>query len=211
MKKGKTLITVVGNIASGKSTMAKFLAKELKAKLVLADEFYKTNPFFRDTLQDRKRWSLASDLWFLVMRLEMMEKLVEKQDHPLIVQDSGVIMSLVYAHSRLATKHMDKKEYELYQLLYRKLAKKINFREIIVYLDSPVNLLLERIKKRGRQFEIKFHKKSYLEQIKKSLEYVIETERKNVAVIRIDGNKYSKLLPWKKSLSLLITRLSLPN
>lgn len=46
-------ITVIGNVASGKSTLTPFLAKALRAKLVKADELYKTNPFFKDAVVDR--------------------------------------------------------------------------------------------------------------------------------------------------------------
>ncbi len=76
-----SFITIIGNIASGKSTIAHFLAKQLDADLVMADELYKTNPFFQNAVVDRSRWSLASDLWFLMKRVEMAKELEKKTEY----------------------------------------------------------------------------------------------------------------------------------
>src|SRR3990167_10732867 len=114
----KPFITVIGSIASGKSTVAKFIADNLGAEFIAADELYKTNPFCKETLKDRKRWSLASDLWFLVKRAELAEEFEDILKKEIIVQDSGLLMSWAYANSRLRSHYMNENEISLYNILF---------------------------------------------------------------------------------------------
>ena len=182
------LITVIGNVGSGKSTVCELLAKKLHAKLIPADEFYKTNPFFPLALQDRKRWSLASDLWFLKERVKLLSKLNSGLNDKNIIIDSGIVMSYVYAHSRIKSGYFTDEEWSLYQEIYTFLTKNISNQGIIIYLKAPVNFLLKRIKERGREFEIKNHSKDYLTSLQSSLDFVVKNS--NVKVITI--NIYEK-------------------
>lgn len=167
------LITVIGNVGSGKSTVSKFLAKSFNAHLVSADELYKTNPFFQDTIVDRSRWSLASDLWFLLKRIELTEQLQTKLHTRSVIQDSGLLMSWVYANSRLNQGYMNRKEQEIYTMVSDKLTTKIPQESLIIYLDLPIQTLLKRIRKRGRNFEIKFHTQLYLSALETSLKRLV--------------------------------------
>lgn len=162
-------ITVIGNIASGKSTITRLLAQTLNADLIQADEFYKTNPFFQDAVVDRSRWSLASDIWFLMKRVEMakqIETLLLSKD---VVQDSGLLMSWVYANSRLEAGYMNHNETTLYNLLYENLTKNVPRESLVVFLNLPVPVLQQRIKQRQREFELKYHSPTYLDGLQKSL------------------------------------------
>ncbi|MBI2405032.1 deoxynucleoside kinase [Candidatus Gottesmanbacteria bacterium] len=166
-------ITVIGNVGAGKSTLARFLAQKLPAHLVAADELYKTNPFFQDAVVDRARWSLASDIWFLTRRVEMAQELEKILTKQAVVQDSGLLMSWVYANSRLAAKHMNEQEMELYNELFEKCTKTTVRENLVINLKLPVPLLLERINDRGREFEMKYFTPQYLEGIQRSLDTLI--------------------------------------
>jgi len=171
-------ITVIGNVGAGKSTFARFLAQKLPAHLVAADELYKTNPFFEDAVVDRSRWSLASDIWFLTRRVEMaldLENILTKQT---VVQDSGLLMSWVYANSRLVAKHMNERETELYNELFDEFTKKTVRENLIIYLNLPIPLLRKRIEKRGRAFEVKYHSEAYLQGLQQSLDKLVERLKK---------------------------------
>lgn len=162
-------ITVIGNIASGKSTLTRLLAQSLNAELIQADEFYKTNPFFGDAVVDRSRWSLASDIWFLMKRVEMakqIESLLESTD---VVQDSGLLMSWVYANSRIDAGYMNTNETDLYNMLFSTLTQGTPKENIVIFLNIPVPILKQRILQRNRDFEIKHHSPTYLNGLEKSL------------------------------------------
>ena len=147
------VITVIGNIGSGKTTLTKRLAKTLKAKEIQADSLYLKNPFFPLAIKDRKRWSLASDLWFLNERVKIMENnLLSKQK---LVIDSGLPMSWVYAHSRTKSGFYTEEEAKIYDSLNRILTSTLKPENIIVKLEADIDFLFQRIQTRGRNFELK--------------------------------------------------------
>lgn len=180
-------IVIIGNVGTGKSTWCEALAREMGAELVPADKFFELNPFFPLAVEDRERWSLTSDLWFLKERVKMAREsvgLVEKAD---MVVDSGVYMSLVYAHSRLRSGFFSQDEWELYLSYYRELTRGLKLADTVVYLKAPVKVLRERIVKRGREFEIKGHSVEYLESLEKSLEVMVgQIREEKVRVVEVD-------------------------
>lgn len=193
----KPFITVVGNVASGKSTIAKFIADNLPARFVPADELFKTNPFFKDTLSDRKRWSLASDLWFLVKRSELTEKFA-KTLRKEIVQDSGLLMSWAYANSRLRSGYMNKNEMSLYNMLFLKLTNSLPKENLVIYLNLPIPVLLERIKKRGRSFELEFYTPEYLDRVSKSLDDLIKKIQERTSVLMFNNDNWYDIISSKE-------------
>src|SRR3989344_2862847 len=97
------LITIIGNIGVGKSTLTGALEREMPAQRVPADSLFKINPFFPLTLNDRARWSLTSDLWFLYERVKAEREIPGFLKTAHVVVDSGLPMSWVYARSRVGS------------------------------------------------------------------------------------------------------------
>ncbi len=171
-------IVVIGNVATGKSTLAKALADKLQGELVPADRFFETNPFFPEALKDRQRWSFTSDTWFLLERLLLMRQALSLPSPQPLVVDSGLLMSYVYAHSRLSQGYMTADEWELYERLFSYLTEEIPAPELVVFLNGPVDFLRQRIEKRGREFEIKYHSAEYLDGISSSIAALVERLRR---------------------------------
>jgi deoxyadenosine/deoxycytidine kinase len=61
-------VTVVGPIASGKTTASQLLSNALNLPLLDADLF-ETNPFLPGYIEDNARWSFATELFFTLSRL----------------------------------------------------------------------------------------------------------------------------------------------
>lgn len=188
--KGYKLFTIVGNVATGKSTLTELLSEYLPAQKVPADEFYKSNPFFPLTVLDRKRWSFPADLWFLKERVKMagdFDKFLERSH---VVVDSGLPMTQVYTHSRLGHGYFTKDEWDLYQECYDVFTQNVIDPDVVIYLSAPVKVLRERIEKRGREFEVKYHDVKYLSGLSESLVHVIDNlENRGIDVVRIDATK----------------------
>lgn len=188
------LITVIGNVGSGKSTIAPVLADSLSADYVAADELFKVNPFFPLALQDRARWSLASDLWFLKERIGMLENYIQNLHKKNVVVDSGLWMSLAYAASRKNSGYFTLEEWNLYQDLYQNLTHGLVADEIIVHFKASVDFLRERICSRGREFEIMHHTREYLTGLEYGIEFVKgELDKQKTTVIEIDVEKQNLL------------------
>jgi deoxyadenosine/deoxycytidine kinase len=176
-------ITIIGNVASGKSTAMPILVKALGAQPLYADDLFQTtDPFAERYLQDTPRWALANELWLTYERAQMVNHLVAslaetgnsldnpggKHDKTIIV-DSGLLMSWVYTYSHLLVKNIDMQEWELYQKLYENLAKDYLEKSCVIRLKYSMPTLMSRLKKRARDYELKFYTEEYLEQIEQGL------------------------------------------
>lgn len=171
-------IVVVGTVGVGKSTFVHRFTLETGSEEVKMDELYQSNPFFPLTVQNRRRWSLASDLWFLKKRLDIYSTIPAMLQNSSIVVDSGIPMSLAYVESRLDFDFLTREEYNLYQLIAGELLKNEAIPDEIIHLRAPLRIIKERIKKRGRQFELKYFTDEYIESVGSSIEKILDRYHK---------------------------------
>ena len=184
------LITIIGNIGVGKSTLTDLLGKALSAAKVPADSLFKVNPFFPLTLNDRARWSLTSDLWFLYERVRAETEIPQLLKTAYVMVDSGLPMSWVYAHSRVGSGYFTRDEWELYKSIHDMLIQKVVFPDIVIYLKASVEFLVKRIRERGREFELRYYTAEYLENLTAGLNLVIKKlKRHGVRVITVNAMK----------------------
>ncbi len=209
MKRYK-LITIIGNIASGKSTLTELLTKKMPAIKISADEFYKTNPFFPLSLKDRKRWSFSSDLWFLLERVKMARKYSDLLKQSYVVVDSGIPMSWVFANSRLKQGYYTSDEWKFYQAYHNDMTLGLINSDIIIHLNVDESLLLESMKKRNREFEMLYYNTEYLRALNGSIrKYIGLAENKsNIITIKRPG---TDLLNDNKALLRLIDKITTIN
>lgn len=103
-----------------------------------------------------------------------------------MVVDSGLLMSWVYMYSHLLVGEIDRDEWGLYEQVYKRLEKGVKT-DVVVRMDYPVEVLLERIKRRNRDYELEFYTRKYLEDRNKGLGELDEKlGRGGVKVLRVD-------------------------
>ena len=90
------LITIIGPIASGKTTASQLLARALDIPLLDADLF-ETNPFLPSYIEDNARWAFTTELFFTTRRIKKLARLKANErtaalmnGRPLIDQANGV-------------------------------------------------------------------------------------------------------------------------
>lgn len=184
------LIVVIGNVGSGKTTLTHRLARLMGAREIKADTLYLTNPFFPLAVKDRTRWSLASDLWFLYERVEIMKRNILHLEKQSLLIDSGLPMSWVYSHSRIQSGYYNKHEWLLYKSMSDVTTSKSPKPDLIIHLHGAIPFLLGRIQTRGREFEKKYHTYDYLASLDNSLkEYIAFSKKKRIRILSIDVEK----------------------
>lgn len=189
-------LVVLGNIASGKTTASMLLARELKASLIDADLF-EENPFLQMYVNDRPRWSFATELYFTRARLKKLADVKNILKKSSVVVDSGLWMSTwIYARNHLKQGTMTAAEWQFYlDLTYDIKKNTYDDEDLVVFLKAPTSLLLKRIDVRGREFE-KAYDKEYLLQLGDRLNELAEklsSEQKPIMIF--DSEKYDLRKP----------------
>lgn len=140
-------IVVEGPIGVGKTSLARKLAALAEAELILenADE----NPFLGRFYEDRRRYALPTQLFFLVSRVEQARRLAQGELFtPATVADFMLEKDLLFARLTL-----DEAEFKLYRQFYEGLRPQTSAPDLVIYLQARTPTLAERVKKRGRVAE----------------------------------------------------------
>jgi len=154
-------IVVAGNIGAGKSTLVQILSERLGFKPFF--EPVNDNPYLEDFYRNMEAWSFHSQLYFLTRRLRIHKQLLDADGS--VVQDRSVYEDAeVFARNLYLQEDMSTRDYGVYQDLYRILIDLLPPPNLVVYLRTSVDTLLERINTRGRGFEAGISR-SYLERL----------------------------------------------
>ena len=139
------LISIIGPPASGKTTVAHWLAEALPGRLILED--YAGNPFLPGSYQGREELALPAQLYFLFSRVSQLN-LQAWPGQGVAVSDYGFCQDAVYAEAKLRGEDM-----ATYRRLAESAAAAVKPPDLLVHLDVDEQALLERISRRGREYE----------------------------------------------------------
>jgi deoxyadenosine/deoxycytidine kinase len=140
-------IAVEGPIGVGKTSLAKRLAQTLGYPILL--EPAAENPFLDRYYRDSKRHALPTQLFFLLHRARQIAD-VEAND---LLGTTLVADFLIEKDDLFARLTLDDHEYELYRQIHENLAIQAPTPDLVIYLQAPADILLERIRSRGIPFE----------------------------------------------------------
>jgi deoxyguanosine kinase len=151
-------VVIEGPIGVGKTSLARRLCVSLAAEGVL--EQAAENPFLERFYRNPRAGALPAQLYFLFQRAQQLASL-KQQDMfaPLRVADYLLDKDRLFARVTL-----DDAEYALYEQVYAKLDIEAPKPDLVVYLQAPVDVLLERIGKRGIGYEQQIER-DYLERL----------------------------------------------
>jgi thymidylate kinase len=150
MEKRPLYVAIEGPIGVGKSTLVHRLRERMQARLVL--EVVEENPFLARFYEDRARYAFQTQLFFLMSRFKQQEELQQGDLFaPDTLADYHLLKDRIFARLTLRDE-----ELALYERVYVSLEKQILQPDVLIYLSAPIDVLLERIRRRGRPFERDF-------------------------------------------------------
>lgn len=140
-------IVVEGVIGAGKTTLAKLLAERFQGQLVL--EQFEDNPFLPRFYEDSVRWAFQTQLTFLASRFHQQKNLaLGDLFHAVTVSDYAFDKDRIFAQTTLNGDEMD-----LYETMYAIMQPATPKPDLVVYLRSAPERLMQNIRKRGRSYE----------------------------------------------------------
>lgn len=140
-------IVIEGVIGAGKTSLAKILGEKMEARLILEET--EENPFLSDFYKNQERYAFQTQIFFLLSRY--------RQQRDLFATDlfqKKVISDYFFDKDRIfASVTLSQDEFYLYERLLSILEKDIPRPDLIIYLQANPEVLLKRIKQRGRSYE----------------------------------------------------------
>src|SRR5512138_3960392 len=155
------LIVVEGPIGVGKTSLARRLARSFGSELILeqADE----NPFLERFYKNPRAAALQTQLFFLFQRTRQLEDI---RQHDLF--DTVRVADYLLDKDKLfAQLTLDEEEFGLYEQVYTRLAVDAPVPDLVIYLQAPIDVLLERIERRGIRYEQQIERE-YLEKLQEA-------------------------------------------
>ena len=143
-------IVVEGPIGVGKTALTRALAKRFSARSVF--ELVEENPFLASFYQDRNKYAFQTQLFFLLSRFKQQQELFQQE-----LFQQVTVSDYLFAKDRIfASITLDPNELALYERVYEHLGPRVMKPDLVIYLQARLDVLLARIRKRGREFERKF-------------------------------------------------------
>jgi len=140
-------VVVEGPIGVGKTSLARRLSERFQAGLMLEDA--DTNPFLARFYQDAARYALQTQLFFLFQRAAQVRDLKQLE----LFGHTTVADFLLDKDPLFARLNLNDEEYRLYQQIYAHLQPQTPTPDLVIYLQAPVESLIERVRRRGVAYE----------------------------------------------------------
>lgn len=157
-------VVIEGVIGAGKTSLAKLLAERFNGKLVL--EEFEENPFLGKFYENPKRWGFHTQLSFLASRFQQQRTVHDRSlFHQIVISDYLFEKDRIFAHLNLKDE-----ELQLYETLFRQMQISTPRPDLVVYLQSSPDRLMQNIKKRERSIERQMSRK-YIEELNEAYNY----------------------------------------
>lgn len=158
MSASYSYIAIEGPIGVGKTSLASKLAEDFTARLLL--EQANANPFLEKFYQNPQELGLPTQLYFLTNRTRQLQ-LLRQED---IFSRVSISDFLIQKDRLFAEMILNEEQYRLYNYIYENLVADLVKPDLVIYLQAPVEVLMQRIQMRGIHFE-KLIEKTYLEKL----------------------------------------------
>ena len=141
---------IAGNIGAGKTSLAELLSKHYKWEPHFEDVI--DNPYLDDFYVHMERWSFNLQVYFLNSRFRQLMSFNGSKKS--VVQDRTVYEdAYIFAPNLHAMGLMNQRDFNNYLSLFELMESMIKAPELLIYLRSSIPNLVNKIHKRGREYE----------------------------------------------------------
>jgi len=146
----KRLILIAGNIGTGKTSLTERIGSRLGWRT--AYESVSDNPYLQDFYKDMRSWSFHLQVYFLGHRAQQH---LEMWQEPLsaIIDRSIYEDAAIFARALHHLGNINERDYQTYQNVFSLVMQTVPPPSLLILLKAPVEVLLNRIRQRGRPIE----------------------------------------------------------
>jgi len=146
----KHLILVAGNIGSGKTSLTERIGERLGWRT--AYESVADNPYLPSFYQDMKKWSFHLQVFFLGHRAKQHQEMAN-DPRSAIIDRSIYEDAYIFCRALNHMGNLSELDYHTYLNVFNLLIPTLVKPSMLIYLRCPVDVLIQRIQKRGRDIE----------------------------------------------------------
>jgi deoxyadenosine/deoxycytidine kinase len=146
----KRLVVVAGNIGVGKTS----LAERIGARLGWRTDYESVadNPYLPDFYADMRAWSFHLQIYFLGHRAD--QYLAAANDPRSAILDRSIYEdAYIFARALHYMGNLAERDFLAYRKLFDLVVESLPLPNLLVYLKCPVDVLIERIRRRARNIE----------------------------------------------------------
>lgn len=178
-------LAVAGNIGVGKTYVSRTLGEQLDWPIYYEPVI--ENPYLEHFYADMSRWSFHLQMYFLSERYQAQKRLLAENRS--FIQDRTIYEDAeVFARTLLNQGDMTRVDYDTYRSLFWEMVEGLRPPDLIVYLRAPVDTLVERIARRGRECE-KSIPQEYLERLENAYGQWMAEARDRFEVLEVDTTR----------------------
>jgi len=154
-------IAVEGAIGAGKTSLVNLLEQQYEARVILEEN--DSNPFIAKFYEDQETYSFQTQIFFLLSRYNQYMELAQRD-----LFNSVVVIDYLFQRDKIfAQLNLEDHEYRLYDQIFNLLGPKAPKPDLVIFLQASTEVLLERVSKRGREYEA-FMDPDYLDSVNKA-------------------------------------------
>ena len=143
-------IGIAGNIGSGKTTLTKLLAEHYGWTPRYESVTY--NPYLEDYYKDIPRWSYNLETYFLAQCFRDVLEIARSEET--VVQDRTIFEGVyIFVANNRAMGNLSERDFDTYMQLFTEMMSMVRKPDLLIYLKCSVPCLVDRIQKRGRDYE----------------------------------------------------------
>lgn len=189
------VVIVGGMIGIGKTTTSKMLGKETGLKVYYESvEGNKVLPLFYTSSKEEKekyRYPFLLQLSFLRSRFHAIKEALKNDN---AIMDRSIYEDYYFAKKNFELGNINEMEMDLYEGLLSEMMDELNLLpkkspDVMVYLHGPFETVLNRIKERGRSFELDSELVSYYKFLYDGYDEWVHSSYKASPIISIDVDK----------------------
>ena len=176
-------IAIAGNIGAGKTSLTELLAKHFGWEAHFEDVI--DNPYLDDFYNHMERWSFNLQIYFLKSRFEQL--LSFRENKKTIIQDRTIYEDAhIFAPNLNAMGLMNQRDFNNYKGIFNLMESLIDGPDLLIYLRSSIPNLVNKIHKRGRDYENSISI-DYLSRLNERYEAWVSTyDAKKIIIIDVD-------------------------
>lgn len=152
------MLVLAGMISAGKTTATKILSSHFKSVPFFEPVKEEDNPILPKFYLNKKRYAFELQIFFLTKRFQTIKK-SQEVGNKFNVLDRSIYEDMLFSKINYLEGNMEDYQFEMYKEHAKELMKEIEGMpkkapDLMIYLSVPFDIILERIKKRGRQCEL---------------------------------------------------------